>query len=167
MRHFLIVLETRKNPKKAKFCWKRKVDRVFWQNLLLFLCLHHSIFTRISLQRSGRPGKGNGYWRPGNRNGLDRYERCNGLKELCQERPTCLEAIKCDDGTETSNPYAEKRQSMSQKIKMLEHIKERARGSIGSICQHILNTKRKEKTMLVCTNDMLDFVFKEFQVMFI
>ena len=88
-----------------------------------------------------------------------------GLKELCQERPTCLEAIKCDEGTEISNCYAEKRQSMSQKIMMLEHIKERAIGSIGIIFQHILNTKKK--TMLVCTNDMLDFVFKELQLMFI
>ena len=64
------------------------------------------------------------------------------MKELCQERPTCLEAIKCDEGTETSNYYAEKRQSMSQKIMMLEHIKERAIGSIGIIFKHILNTKK-------------------------
>ena len=49
----------------------------------------------------GGPGEGNGY----DGNGLGQYERCKGLKELCKGRPTCLEAIKCDEGAETSNHY--------------------------------------------------------------
>ena len=56
----------------------------------------------------GGPGEGNGYGGPHNGNGLGQYERCKGLKELCKGRPTCLEAIKCDEGTDTSNHYAGK-----------------------------------------------------------
>ena len=38
--------------------------------------------------------------------GLSKQERCEGLKKLCEGRPTCLETIKCDQGgSEASNHY--------------------------------------------------------------
>ena len=40
----------------------------------------------------GEPKEENDY-------GLSKSERCKGLKELCKGRPTCLEAIKCNEKT--------------------------------------------------------------------
>ena len=75
---------------------KKETNEVFWRKLLLFLCFTLTINY-----------KGNGYGRPG-RNGLDWFERWKGLKDLCKLGPICLEAIKCDEWTDTSNHYAGK-----------------------------------------------------------
>ena len=39
----------------------------------------------------------------GNDYGIGEHERCEGLRKLCDNRPTCLEAIKCGAGETASH----------------------------------------------------------------
>ena len=88
----------RKQPKAGM----KSISAVFVLQLLLLLVQPHLGRKHYLVEVESGEVSLNGH----DYQGLSKQERCEGLKKLCEGRPTCLETIKCDQGgSEASNHY--------------------------------------------------------------
>ena len=110
---FHIQLVVGEGQVEADFNWKQSKGRmksilvVFVLQLLLHLHLgrkHYLVEVADSPSSDNPPPTGNGEL---SNNGNDyhvigEHERCEGLRKLCNKRPSCPEAIKCGNGGKTA-----------------------------------------------------------------